>query len=206
MRLFPSTWTVPFARRVRVWSAAGTVCAIALFTVSAHTRGVVRSGKWIAGVSSGCLVAGTEYDYGPGGSGVRWTIAGGVVIQAERTWDAGFAAAWRPFRAGNKSYSRAVVPIWPGMLALGVMTAVAHGVIIGRRTGDPGRCAGCGYDIASLLKRGGREDSDAAPGVSHESGDRGRVGMEMPRCPECGRVATVVMVKPKRRGKAAERA
>lgn len=91
----------------------------------------------------------------------------GLDAGASRAWGDEVSLAWRPYHVSSLSTfvvgstDGMVFPLWLAAVPVAIAAACLHGVVIGTRRGDKGRCAGCGYSRAGL-----------AAGAA---------------CPECGR-------------------
>lgn len=141
------------APTLRLVSGAMFLVLVSLFVLSGPRSIVVQKGQFIAGVDAGCITIGRD---------PYRNFVDGFDLQSLPTWNSGFAAAWRPFRAGGRAGYRLVFPLWQPMLAAGLLAACAHGFVAGKRRGDRSRCMHCGYDLTRLPKGADR------------------------RCPECG--------------------
>ncbi len=157
--------TGPFvtARRVRLVCGVLAALSIAGFLASANTALMVMYNSWGVGIVGGCFEIGRDPYLRPWGPVTPYPTEGFSFV-AQRGWNGGHSAAWRPFRAGSSKASRLMVPLWQPMLGFGMLAAFAHGVIVGGRRADRATCVKCGYDISALPRNAER------------------------RCPECGEV------------------
>jgi hypothetical protein len=154
-----------FARRVRLVCGVLAVLSISGFLASANTAILAMYNSWAIGVSSGCFEIGRDPYVRPWGP-VTPAPTQGFEFVVQPGWNSGYAAAWRPFRAGSSKASRIMVPLWQPMLGFGIVAAFAHGMIVGGKRADRGTCVRCGYDLSRVPKGDAR------------------------RCPECGEVDT----------------
>lgn len=155
-----------FRRVARVRLVCGVLAMLTLagFLATPNTSLLVMYNDWACGLSGSCIEIGSDpaiRQFGPGRG-----AAPGIAFVAGPTWMNGHAAAWRPFRAGGKTSSRLMMPLWQPLLASAVVAALAHGMIVGARRADRGACLKCGYSLGSLPTNAPR------------------------RCPECGETDT----------------
>lgn len=144
--------SAPNLRRFR--TAAVTLAAITvfMFVLSSLFNVAITAGDWSLAASSGCLEVGRD-PYSRSQSALLLGSPATVGIYVGRPgWSADFGVAWRPFHASVLGASRLVFPLWQPMLALTLLAAYLHGLIVGARLADRNSCRGCGYDLRSLAK------------------------------------------------------
>ncbi|MFZ4575612.1 MAG: hypothetical protein ACOYN0_14545, partial [Phycisphaerales bacterium] len=98
--------TRPFviARRVRLVCGVLAVMSIAGFLASAHTAFLLMHRSWAIGITGGCFEIGQDPYVRRWGS-ITPTPDNGVNFVTQQSWDGGYSAAWRPFRAGSSKAS-----------------------------------------------------------------------------------------------------
>jgi hypothetical protein len=122
-----------------------------------HLQYVTESGnqKWLRldGGELAVYWSGPTPDAAPGDDPPVY----GFSSSAEHRWDDSISLAWRPYHIGirhgfsfSDPYGGFAFPLWLIALPAVIAAAYTHGMVVGVRRGDRGRCGVCGYSRAGL--------------------------------------------------------